>query len=302
MSIYNRPGAYRQMDEASLQTDVMRFMAIVAFCLVAILAVVRNVDAPNPVPPTAAVDVPVAAPPIPVQLPEPPPQISPPATVPEVSVAKPAEPIAKPMPMEEPQPMPEPAPESVREPEPEPVAAAPIPQPVPSPVSTPERNPVSEPEPVSTPAPRPQPTNETPTEIVVVEAPPAPPSPAANPTEEERGLSLSFTSNQDFLRLLNNNAVAVYIFQDRNFRLLNSTYRFISSTPPKQFHQLDKATIPPLLHQTLAGSTVPEPTRWQWAVVLPPNISQQINHLMHQHEHGELQIDRYQRVKHVAVR
>lgn len=276
----------------------MRFMAIVAFCLVAILAVVRNVDAPNPVSPTVTVDVPVAAPPLPVQLPESPPQTSPPATVPEVSVAKPAEPIEKPMPMEEPQPVPEPAPESVREPEPEPFAAAPIPQPVPSPVYTPE----SESAPVSTSVPRPQPMVETPTEIVVVEAPPAPPTPAANPTEEERGLSLSFTSNQDFLRLLNKNAVTVYIFQDRNFRLLNSTYRFISSTPPKQFHQLDKATIPPLLHQTLAGSTVPEPTRWQWAVVLPPNISQQINHLMHQHEHGELQIDRYQRVKHVAVR
>lgn len=36
-------------DNESLQTDVMRFMAIIAFCLIAILTLVKNVDAPPPV-------------------------------------------------------------------------------------------------------------------------------------------------------------------------------------------------------------------------------------------------------------
>lgn len=36
-------------DNDSLQTDVMRFMAIIAFCLIAILALVRNVDPVEPV-------------------------------------------------------------------------------------------------------------------------------------------------------------------------------------------------------------------------------------------------------------
>lgn len=35
-------------DGESLQTDVMRFMAIIAFCLIAILALVRNVEPPLP--------------------------------------------------------------------------------------------------------------------------------------------------------------------------------------------------------------------------------------------------------------
>jgi len=37
------------LDSASLQTDVMRFMAIIAFCLIAILALVRNAE-PAPAP------------------------------------------------------------------------------------------------------------------------------------------------------------------------------------------------------------------------------------------------------------
>ena len=36
-----------QHDSESLQTDVMRFMAIIAFCLIAILALVKNLDPPN---------------------------------------------------------------------------------------------------------------------------------------------------------------------------------------------------------------------------------------------------------------
>lgn len=47
----NSRAGYHGMDGESLQADVMRFMAIIAFCLIAILALVRNVEAP-PTPPT----------------------------------------------------------------------------------------------------------------------------------------------------------------------------------------------------------------------------------------------------------
>ncbi|MCZ6890094.1 MAG: hypothetical protein O7H39_16530, partial [Gammaproteobacteria bacterium] len=42
-----RTSAHHAADNESLQTDVMRFMAIIAFCLIAILALVRNDDASN---------------------------------------------------------------------------------------------------------------------------------------------------------------------------------------------------------------------------------------------------------------
>ena len=41
-----RPRYNAGIDGESLQADVMRFMAIIAFCLLAILALVRDVEAP----------------------------------------------------------------------------------------------------------------------------------------------------------------------------------------------------------------------------------------------------------------
>ncbi len=53
----NSRAGYHGMDGESLQADVMRFMAIIAFCLIAILALVRNVEAP-PTPPTTPLTTP----------------------------------------------------------------------------------------------------------------------------------------------------------------------------------------------------------------------------------------------------
>jgi hypothetical protein len=69
------------LDAETLQTDVMRFMAILGFCLMAILALVRNVDSlPGPAPTREAVR--------PVELPHPVDRRSQPA--PEVKAPAPA--------------------------------------------------------------------------------------------------------------------------------------------------------------------------------------------------------------------
>ena len=46
--MYYRPGQSMTFDSDGLQADVMRFMAIIAFCLIAILALVKNVEPPLP--------------------------------------------------------------------------------------------------------------------------------------------------------------------------------------------------------------------------------------------------------------
>ena len=89
------------MEEDSLQADVMRFMAIVAFCLIAILAMVRNSPGVEPV--IAAVVEPQNTPA--VALPEPKPEPAP-------------EPEPEPEPQPQPQPEPEPEPQPGPEPEP----------------------------------------------------------------------------------------------------------------------------------------------------------------------------------------
>lgn len=53
------------LDTDSLQADVMRFMAIIAFCLIAILALVRNIDAPAVATPPLAPLLPAPVAPVP---------------------------------------------------------------------------------------------------------------------------------------------------------------------------------------------------------------------------------------------
>ena len=73
---------------ADLQTDVMRFMAILALCLVAIFALVQSIPVSTVAPEIPAVDIPA-----PVSIPEP--------------VAEPL-PVPEPLPVAEPLPVPEP--------------------------------------------------------------------------------------------------------------------------------------------------------------------------------------------------
>ncbi len=86
----------QHIDDASLQADVMRFMAIVAFCLVAIMAMVRNVEAPpvateTSAPPVEAATAPPApAEPAPVPAPVPATRKAPPPQV--VTVTRPPPP------------------------------------------------------------------------------------------------------------------------------------------------------------------------------------------------------------------
>lgn len=46
--VSRNPRDKKILDTDSLQADVMRFMAIIAFCLIAILALVKNVEPPEP--------------------------------------------------------------------------------------------------------------------------------------------------------------------------------------------------------------------------------------------------------------
>lgn len=104
---------------ADLQTDVMRFMAILALCLVAIFALVQSI------PLTPAVQAPAVAPPAPPV---------------EATPAPEPAPLTEPEPL--PEPVPEPEPESLAEPEP-----APVPEP------SPEPDPIPEPQTQAMPAP-----------------------------------------------------------------------------------------------------------------------------------------------------
>jgi hypothetical protein len=250
-------------DSESLQADVMRFMAIIAFCLIAILALVRNVE-PGDITPTRA--------PEPVAEPEPEP------------APEPTEPLEL---VIEPEPIPEPA----IEPEPpEPFIAEemPPPEPLPPPVA---------PEPtVETIVPEPRPVWKA---IAPVPEPTPAPAPATEPSEED-GLILRFASDGDFLRLIARGDIKVYAYQDSDVLGLDGSYRFLESRAPGQVYELLSASIPSLIVDALRRERT-DIQAYRWGIALPSRISSQIERYLESVEHGQLVIDRFGDVHHVAA-
>lgn len=243
-----------QYGDSELQTDVMRFMAIIAFCLIAILALVRNVTPEatareTTVTQTAAVPEPVpATKPIPLPIPEAPKRIV--AAAPEV---------------------PEPAP-AARQPE-----AAP-----------PSGEAIAAREPVATAKPAPAPA--------AAKKPPAP----AEPAPTEQGLILRFASDGDFLRLIARGDIRVYAYQDGDVLTLSESYQFLDTQAPGQIYELLQGSIPSLVVDALRRAR-PEVNGYRWGVVLPGRISHQIETYVSSVESGQLVIDRFGDVHHVAA-
>ncbi len=230
---------YHGMDGESLQADVMRFMAIIAFCLIAILALVRNVEAPTT-------------------------QALPAAEPPEKRNEREAPQITEALPKFVPTNPPAEA-ESLLEPEPlasipdEPVALDDLITPTPNPASAP-------------------------------------------PTDQaQEGLILRFVSDSDFLRLIAKGDVQVYAFQDRHFLMLGEDYLFHDTSPPGKVYEVLRETIPALIDSALNKRT-PDTQNFKWGIRLPERVEHQIQRHLNTVTTGQLLIDRYGKVNHVATR
>jgi hypothetical protein len=250
-------------DSESLQADVMRFMAIIAFCLIAILALVRNAEPP----------VEQAKPPEPATSPEP-----------QVAMQIEPEPVTPP-----PAPLPR---------EPEPAVEPPPPEPV-------EVTAMEEPALVEIPvaevvekAPEPAPLEAEPASEPTPEPADGPPAPTAEP--EEEGLILRFASDRDFLRLIARGDIRVYAYADDDVLGLDGSYRFLDTAAPGEVYELLIASIPELVLDSLRRERS-DIRPYRWGIALPDRISSQIEAYLERVEHGQLIIDRYGDVHHVAA-
>ncbi len=264
-----------------LQTDVMRFMAILAFCLVAIFALVQSIPSaptrsPQPPEPTAFAPeippvreiMPVPPPPVarapepvPVQPPEPEPAGFPPEVVPE--------PL--------PEPMPAPAPVVQHEPPPRP---APVPEPDPEPVQEPDPEPLREP-PVENPTVAETPAAETPAE--------APPQPEPPP---QVGFTLRFQSDDALRVLVESGDVNVYAsVRDRTWRMAAKGGRvsFFPTGAPGRVHEMAPQTVPADVVRALRRQVaVIRPESVIGGVTLPTSTRRQMQDLMRRHVGGAL--------------
>ena len=252
-----RRGPWHQVDEASLQTDVMRFMAIVAFCLIAILAMVRNVAPVAPVPTKEAKQPPVVT---------------------QVAKTAPTEP------------------DVVEAQQPTPQTTKPIPP------QAPVTEQPSTPKPFHKPAPKVAVAE--PEETVQAFADPTPTTPSqamqVSPAkEDEEGLTLRFSSESDFLRLVARGKVAVYAFDQVTFLALGSDYRFQQVSPPRQVYELEATTIP--AHMSAALPKGSSQAQFKWAVGLPQRVERQIQNYVATVNSGELLINKFEEVRHVPA-
>lgn len=305
-----------------LETDVMRFMAILAFCLVAIFALVQSMpleSVPATPPPAVAAVTPAAA----VAQPEP--KIPDAATagslLPEPTTPEPVirEANARPSPIE-----PEP-PTDVDRPavaatppsaadEPEPLAtrlviAAPVTRPRPEPDAVTLVMPEPEPYvPGPQPTPAPDVVGETSTAppVAVAVAPrpapapaarsatpePVPPAPAEAPTEK-RGFSLRFDSDDALRQLVSRDEVALYAIANRKawrVMLVNERLSFRPAQTPSRFHEMAAETVPDDVVRTLRRLVTVSPDNLTWGVTLPAATSRQLSEFISAYDSGGLVI------------
>ncbi len=241
---------------ADLQTDVMRFMAIISMCLVAIFALVQSIP--------TQVSIPAA-------VPSPLPQSAPPAQ----PVENPPEPV--PVPETTPQPIPHPGdsdpnsahpgdsdPDTVRVTVPETVVPKPIPAPMQEGDSDPDSVRVTVPE----------------SKVTVPELGQSGPS---------EGFTLRFASDQALTALVAREDIGFYaIVDDSASRMQYDRGRveFWQSSVPKQYHEMDASTVPSSVRDALrrTGQTADV----TWGVTLPSRLSRELNRYLSSYSGGDL--------------
>lgn len=240
---------------ADLQTDIMRFMAILSLCLVAIFALVQSMPMTPQAPPEQTAEVVEPAPQDVIHE----------VTVVDTETSAAIAPVL------------ESRPPAVQKPVATKAVQLTRPKWVPKYAATTRAEPVATPtkaEPVATATPEP--------------TPPA----AAAPVDEQIGFTLRFESDAALTRLVAANQIGVYaIAGERAQRMTVSESRisFWDASVPAQFHEMEVSTVPATVIDALQRTgTGPQGT--QWGVTLPGKLRTQLDGLMQQHKGGALVI------------
>ncbi|MBT8116823.1 MAG: hypothetical protein KJO66_03255, partial [Gammaproteobacteria bacterium] len=232
--------ASADLENAELQTDVMRFMAILAFCLVAIFAIVQTLplearQQPDPV--TAPAQV--AAGPVSPSVPQP---------AAAAAVASPQRFVPKPVKRVVSVPA---------NPQPKPVQLARVVT-VPAPIPVVPR-PRAVPEPLT----------------VSRTTDPVPETPA----ESAMGLSLSFESDAVLRSLVERRLVGLYAIDGKAFYQMTVSagrIRFRPGTAPAQYHEMVYQTVPREVARTFESQQPVSAHSVVWGVTLPAATTSQL--------------------------
>ena len=245
---------------ADLQTDIMRFMAILSMCLLAIFALVQSI-------PLAPIE------PDPVEEPQPLDELKTveepqPVGGPE-TVGGPSGPIAA-----------EAAPTA-----PEPERAIILTRPKWESTLTPVDR-----QPIAAEAAPTAPERAVPAEAAPTAPEPATPAAVAPEVPEREGFTLRFASDTALLRAVAAQHVGLYAIENsraRRMAVSDSRISFWDASTPNAFHEMESGTVPGAVVQALARSGA-DTTAISWGVTLPGRMTAQLDELMQAHRGGLL--------------
>ena len=241
---------------ADLQTDIMRFMAILALCLVAIFALVQSL----PMAPVAPVEKPAVPEPVPVAV---------------------AAPVTQPV--EEPRVESAPVPDA-NAPQNRQVALT---RPAWTPKYTPAPRTAEQPA-----APPAQPAVEEVVEALPAAATPRPDPAPATPAAEAEGFTLRFESDLALTRLVAGGQVGFYAIEAgraQRMSVHNSRISFWEASTPNEFHEMETATVPQAVVDAL-GRSGADASAVSFGVTLPSRLRGQLSQLMQDNRGGALVI------------
>lgn len=239
---------------ADLQTDIMRFMAILSLCLVAIFALVQSI------PLTPAETAPL----------EP---------VPAPTPVEQEETLPVPMPAATPVAQPRPEPETVEKTEQKAVSLTrPKWQPKYTVTEQVRTEPVATPEAARVETAR------------AAEPPVAAPVP---PIPDKKGYTVRFASDAALTRAVAAHHVGLYALDKQRAKRMtvsDSRISFWDASTPNTFHEMEASTVPAAVIDALARTGVATDSV-DWGVTLPGKVKTQMNSLMQDHDGGSLIID-----------
>ena len=124
-------------------------------------------------------------------------------------------------------------------------------------------------------------------------------SPPAKAPQEDVGLSLRFASERDFLRLVGRDAIEVFAFREGDILALTSSLRFASSAAPGQVYELMPSTIPSEIAGRLADVRT-DSEKFQWGIRMPGRIERAVRAQVDAGAAGVLVINRFGEVRLLA--
>ena len=104
-------------------------------------------------------------------------------------------------------------------------------------------------------------------------------------------LTLEFVSNEAFFALLKSYRVRLYAFQGKEWWQVTKASRFVTDKVPDDLFSMDKSTVPTAVTNGKFSETV------SWFVWLPRDISEQIRTLANKRENGRLLINKSGKVR-----